>query len=68
MNFADVQEQGFTPLYRRKKITDNLHEAEKAKAGNKLPYSVRLKGIVVSFVFKGITAILIISICQRWGE
>ena len=27
MNFADTQEQGFIPLYRRKKITDDLHEA-----------------------------------------
>lgn len=27
MNFANVQEQEFIPLYRREKITDNLHEA-----------------------------------------
>lgn len=27
MNFADIQEQGFIPLYRREKITDDLHEA-----------------------------------------
>ena len=26
MNFADIQEQGFMPLYERKKITDDLHE------------------------------------------
>ena len=25
MNFAEVQEQGFIPLYRREKITDDLH-------------------------------------------
>ena len=25
MNFADVQEQGFMPLYTRDKITDILH-------------------------------------------
>lgn len=27
MNFAVLQEQGFVPLYKRLKITDNLHEA-----------------------------------------
>lgn len=27
MNFAGIQEQGFIPLYRREKITDELHEA-----------------------------------------
>ena len=27
MNFADIEEQGFMPLYKRNKITDNLHEA-----------------------------------------
>ena len=27
MNFAGVQEQGFIPLYKREKITDDLHEA-----------------------------------------
>ncbi len=26
MNFAEIQEQGFIPLYRREKITDDLHE------------------------------------------
>ena len=25
MNFAEIQEQGFTPLYKREKITDDLH-------------------------------------------
>ena len=27
MNFAGIQEQGFIPLYKREKITDDLHEA-----------------------------------------
>jgi len=27
MNFAEIQEQGFIPLYKRKKITDDLHES-----------------------------------------
>ena len=27
MNFAEIQEQGFVPLYKRLKITDDLHEA-----------------------------------------
>ncbi len=27
MNFAGIQEQGFMPLYKREKITDDLHEA-----------------------------------------
>lgn len=27
MNFAEVQEQGFIPLYKREKITDDLHAA-----------------------------------------
>jgi len=27
INFADVQEQGFIPLYKRSKLTDALHEA-----------------------------------------
>lgn len=26
MNFAEIQEQGFIPLYKREKITDDLHE------------------------------------------
>ena len=26
MNFADVEEQGFIPLYKRDKVTDDLHE------------------------------------------
>lgn len=26
MNFADLQEHGFVPLYKREKITDDLHE------------------------------------------
>ena len=27
MNFADIEEQGFMPVYERQKITDDLHEA-----------------------------------------
>ncbi|PWJ19072.1 hypothetical protein A8806_107283, partial [Faecalicatena orotica] len=27
MNFADIEEQGFMPLYERQTITDELHEA-----------------------------------------
>jgi hypothetical protein len=27
MNFADIENQGFIPLYSREKITDDLHEA-----------------------------------------
>ena len=27
MNFAEVEEQGFMPLYKREKITDDLHTA-----------------------------------------
>ncbi|MCD8151079.1 MAG: transposase, partial [Clostridiales bacterium] len=27
MNFAEIEEQGFMPLYTREKITDDLHEA-----------------------------------------
>ncbi|ESL04427.1 hypothetical protein GCWU000282_00398 [Catonella morbi ATCC 51271] len=26
MNYADLQEQGFVPLYKKEKITDDLHE------------------------------------------
>ena len=26
MNFAEIQEQGFIPLYKREKITDDLHD------------------------------------------
>ena len=26
MNFAEIQEQGFIPLYKRATITDDLHE------------------------------------------
>lgn len=26
MNFAEIQEQGFFPLYKRETITDDLHE------------------------------------------
>ncbi|MCD8019638.1 MAG: hypothetical protein LUF92_08690 [Clostridiales bacterium] len=27
MNFASIEEQGYTPLYVREKVTDALHEA-----------------------------------------
>ena len=27
MNFADIEEQGYMPLYSRTKLTDSLHEA-----------------------------------------
>ena len=27
MDFADIQDQGYMPLYRRSKLTDALHEA-----------------------------------------
>lgn len=27
INFAEIQEQGFTPLYKREQITDDLHDA-----------------------------------------
>jgi transposase len=27
MNFADIEEQGYMPLYKREKITDDLHDA-----------------------------------------
>ena len=27
MNFAEIQEQGFIPLYKREAITNDLHEA-----------------------------------------
>ena len=27
MNFADIEEQGFIPLYRRDMLTDALHDA-----------------------------------------
>ena len=27
MNFAEIQEQGFIPLYKRSKLTDGLHDA-----------------------------------------
>ena len=27
INFADVEEQGFMPVYKRQRITDELHEA-----------------------------------------
>lgn len=27
MKFTDVEEQGFMPVYERRKITDDLHEA-----------------------------------------
>ena len=27
INFAEIQEQGFMPLYRHEKITDDLHDA-----------------------------------------
>ena len=26
MNFAEIQEQGFIPLYKREAITDDLHD------------------------------------------
>ena len=61
MNFAEIQKQGFIPLYKREKITDALHNVcgfctdyqfitksqmknihKKVKAGNKLPYSVKV--------------------------
>ena len=27
MNFADIEEQGFTPVYERNRLTDEFHKA-----------------------------------------
>lgn len=31
MNFEDVEEQGFIPLYKRDKVTDDLHEVSNSR-------------------------------------
>lgn len=45
MNFADVEEQGFMPVYERQKITDDLHEAYGFRTDYEFITKRRMKGI-----------------------
>lgn len=45
MNFADVEEQGFMPIYERQKITDGLHEACGFRTDYECITKRRMKGI-----------------------
>ena len=45
MNFADVEEQGFMPVYERQKITDDLHEACGFRTDYEFITKRRMKGI-----------------------
>ena len=45
MNFADVEEQGFMPIYERQKITDDLHEACGFRTDYEFITKRRMKGI-----------------------
>lgn len=45
MNFADVEEQGFMPIYERQKITDALHEACGFRTDYQFITKRRMKGI-----------------------
>lgn len=45
MNFADVEEQGFMPIYERQKITDDLHEACGFRTDYQFITKRRMKGI-----------------------
>lgn len=45
MNFADVEEQGFMPLYERQKITDELHEACGFRTDYQFITKRKMKGI-----------------------
>ena len=45
MNFADVEEQGFMPVYERRKITDDLHEACGFRTDYQFITKRRMKGI-----------------------
>ena len=44
-NFADVEEQGFMPVYERQKITDGLHEACGFRTDYEFITKRRMKGI-----------------------
>lgn len=45
MNFADVEEQGFMPVYERQKITDDLHETCGFRTDYEFITKRRMKGI-----------------------
>ena len=45
MNFADVEEQGFMPVYERQKITDDLHEACGFRTDYQFITKRKMKGI-----------------------
>lgn len=45
MNFADVEEQGFMPIYERQKVTDDLHEACGFRTDYQFITKRRMKGI-----------------------
>ena len=45
MNFADVEEQGFMPVYERQKITDDLHDACGFRTDYQFITKRRMKGI-----------------------
>ena len=45
MNFADVEEQGFMPVYERQKITDALHEACGFRTDYQFITKRKMKGI-----------------------
>lgn len=45
MNFVDVEEQGFMPVYERRKITDDLHEACGFRTDYQFITKRKMKGI-----------------------
>lgn len=45
MNFADIEEQGFMPVYERQKITDDLHEACDFRTDYQFITKRKMKGI-----------------------
>ena len=45
MNFANVEEQGFMPVYERQKITDDLHEACGFRTDYQFITKRKMKGI-----------------------
>lgn len=45
MNFADIEEQGFMPVYERRKITDALHEACDFRTDYQFITKRKMKGI-----------------------
>jgi hypothetical protein len=45
MNFADIEAQGYMPLYRRTKLTDDLHEICNFRTDDQFITKQKMRGI-----------------------